>query len=77
MPGDAFPSPIGQRYVRRALDTLGASRLIWGSDMPGMLNTITYQQALDFIAVRCEFLSSAERDLILGANALAVYQQMA
>ncbi|MGD0409267.1 MAG: amidohydrolase family protein [Candidatus Limnocylindrales bacterium] len=77
VPGDVFPSPIGQQYVRRAVETLGASRLIWGSDMPGILNTITYEQALDFIAMRCEFLSAAERDLILGANALVVYQQMA
>lgn len=77
IPGDDYPCPVGQGYVQRAVEAVGASRLIWGTDIPGLLNGITYQQAVDFIATRCSFLSQPEKQCILGENAAAVYQERA
>jgi predicted TIM-barrel fold metal-dependent hydrolase len=68
-----FPFPTARCYVERAVAMVGADKLLWGSDVPGVLPIATYTQLQAFIARHCEFLSEAERKKILGENAEAVY----
>jgi predicted TIM-barrel fold metal-dependent hydrolase len=75
--GDDYPCHAGQAYVREAVEAFGADRLMWGTDMPGMLSHLTYRQALDFVAVKCSFLSPSQRAQILGESAARVFQERA
>jgi len=60
-------------FVRKAVDLVGADRLLWGSDAPGMLWMLTYQQMLDVIGIHCRSLTDEQLRLILGENALRAY----
>ena len=51
---------------------LGAERLMWGTDYPGMLSMATYQQLVDVIAEHPQ-LSGQERDLIMGGVAAGLF----
>ena len=69
-----YPFPEGQQMLRQWRDELGAEKLLWGSDMPYSGGTwCTYRQAVDFIRVHCDFLSRAEKALILGGNAARMF----
>jgi predicted TIM-barrel fold metal-dependent hydrolase len=49
-------------------DRWGASKLVWGSDMPNVERFCTYRQSVDYVRRHCGFLSAAEKDLVLGGN---------
>ena len=65
-----YPFPSIQLLIRNLRDRYGASKLVWGSDMPNVERFCTYRQSIDYIRNYCEFLSSAEKDRILGGNIL-------
>lgn len=67
---DEYPYPLAQKITRKAYEAVGADKLVWGSDMPMLMRTCTYRQALDFVRRHCNFLSEAEKDLVLGENAI-------
>jgi predicted TIM-barrel fold metal-dependent hydrolase len=64
-----YPYPEAQQLIRGLRDTFGASKLIWGSDMPNVERFCTYRQCVDYVRKHCTFLSDEERELILGRNA--------
>ncbi len=64
-----YPYPEAQALIRELRDSFGASKLIWGSDMPNVERFCTYRQCVDYIRRHCGFLTAAEKDLILGGNA--------
>ncbi len=69
-----YPYPGGQKLLRELRDRVGAESLLWGSDSPyGMSQWCPYRQSLDFIRVHCDFLSAAEKALILGGNAARLF----
>ena len=60
------------------MDTVGASRLLWGTDVPGLLSHATYAQLRDVVPPRvvarhCDFVLEAELAQVMGRNALEVY----
>lgn len=65
---ESYPFPVAQQHLRRLRDGAGAERLVWGSNYPNVRRACTYQQALDFIRVECDFLSAGERAGLLGDN---------
>ena len=75
-PGPAREQPVlnliqespGQPTVTEIVDRLGADRVIWGTDMPIVARSWTYQQNLDFIRVHCNELSDADRTAVLGGT---------
>lgn len=71
---EEYPCPIVQNYIEQAVDVLSADKLLWGSDLPGMLSRLTYRQIVDIVKVHCRFLNSREKELILGENALRVFR---
>jgi len=70
---EEYPYPTAQAYVRRAVELVGADKLLWGSDVPGVLPVATYPQLLGFVAQHCDFLADDDRKRILGLNAEQVY----
>jgi predicted TIM-barrel fold metal-dependent hydrolase len=69
-----YPYPEARPLVRGLRDLLGADRLMWGSDMPNVERFCTYRQSLDYVLRYCDFLSDAEMELILGGNAVGLYE---
>ncbi len=44
-----YPYIEAQALIRDARDTFGASKLIWGSDMPNVERFCTYTQCVDYV----------------------------
>jgi len=65
---ESYPYPLAQQHLRRLRDAAGADRLVWGSNFPNVRRACSYQQALDFVRVECDFLSDQERAGLLGDN---------
>jgi predicted TIM-barrel fold metal-dependent hydrolase len=63
-----YPYPEAQALIRDLRDKYGAAKLVWGSDMPNVERFCTYRQCVDYVRRYCEFLTQAEKDLILGDN---------
>ena len=68
---DLFLFNQGTHY--RLYQKLGASKLLWGSDMPNVERSCTYRQTLTYLTRHCDFIPAADLDLIVGGNASALY----
>jgi predicted TIM-barrel fold metal-dependent hydrolase len=69
-----FPAPKAQELLRKAVDMVGAEKIMWGSDYPSTLKSFTYAQTLDWVRTYCEFLNADQKAAILGGTAEAVAQ---
>jgi predicted TIM-barrel fold metal-dependent hydrolase len=63
-----YPYPEAQRLIRGLRDRYGAGKLVWGSDMPNVERFCTYRQCRDHVLRYCDFLTSVEKELVLGRN---------
>lgn len=70
---DEYPYQAAQDYIRRATELIGAEKIMWGTDAPGLLTSGTYRQLLNYVRLHCDFLSEEEMAGVLGLNALRVY----
>ena len=67
-----YPFPSAIRVIRQAIDTVGAEKLMWGSDYPRTITAITYRMSYDFV-VKSNELTDEEKRLFLGENARSFY----
>lgn len=70
---EEYPFNAARSAIQRAADLIGAEKLMWGTDVPGLLTRGSYRQLLNYVRRHCDFLSEAERAAVLGQNALRVY----
>jgi hypothetical protein len=59
--------------LRRAVDLVGAERIIWGTDAPGTLTLCTYKRYAELARVHTDFLAPAQQQQVLSDNARRVY----
>ena len=59
--------------MRLAIDRFGPSKLMWGTDVPGLLSQATYTQLVKLAELHTHFLSADEQAMVLGGTALQVY----
>ena len=52
-----YPYPEAQDLIRQMRDLFGASKLVWGSDMPNLERFCTYRQCVDYVRKHCPFLT--------------------
>ena len=64
----AYPHTTLQPLVRALYDAVGSRRLVWGSDSPVVEQFMTYRQSLDIFREHTPYLSTDEKNLILGGN---------
>ena len=69
---DEAPYPVSRRFIHAAIETVGADRLIFGTDLPSNLCKFSYQSMIDTIAAD-DALSDEQKQMILFANAERVY----
>lgn len=67
------PFRKAQAAIRRASASVGARKLLWGSDYPRTMVDFTYRQSLDFALHGCDFFDREERAAFLGGNAARLY----
>lgn len=70
---DEYPWPTAQRYVRKALEYLGAKKLMFGSDIPWLYCLATYGQLIEFGRKCTAGLSTQDQDWFLYKTAQKVY----
>jgi predicted TIM-barrel fold metal-dependent hydrolase len=70
---ESFPFPTVGRYLKLAIERIGPSRIMWGTDIPALLTVLTYPQLVKMARVHTAFLSEGEQDLVLSKNAESVY----
>ena len=64
---------IGQaEYFKSLKKIIGAERMLWGTDIPGVLCNFTYNQLIDRVTESGMF-SESELPLVMGKNAERVY----
>ena len=68
-----YPYPQAQELIRHLRDLFGASKLIWGSDMPNVERFCTYRQSLHYVQSYCPFFAPSEKDAVLGNNAAELF----
>jgi predicted TIM-barrel fold metal-dependent hydrolase len=63
-----YPFVEAQALIRDMRDKFGADKMIWGSDMPNLERFCTYTQCVDYVRRHCSFLTTNEKEKILGGN---------
>ena len=70
---EGVPFPTAQQMVRRVMDAFGAEKLLWGSDAPGTLSTVTYRQMMD-LYLKSSLFTEAEKTALFYTGAMNAYQ---
>ena len=70
---EGYPFPSARGYLQTAVDIVGPEKILWGTDVPGLLTIATYRQFVALGFAHTDFLSAADQTKIMGGNALAVY----
>lgn len=74
LPDEGFPWPTAGAWIREACERVGAHKLMWGSDVPGLLAVAPYVRLVDAAREHLAFLPAAEQAWVLGGNADGVYR---
>ncbi len=69
---EEYPFSSACRYVGIAKDTVGADRILWGSDLPSVAVKATYRQLIDYVADSGLFSEDQLRK-IYAENAIRLY----
>ena len=69
-----YPYPRHREMIRKIYERFGAGVMVWGADMPFAQRTCTYQQCIDTIRHHTEFMTEADRRLVLGGNVARLYR---
>ncbi|MGQ9733070.1 MAG: amidohydrolase family protein [Candidatus Zipacnadales bacterium] len=67
-----FPAPKARDLLKQAVETVGAHKIIWGSDYPSVLTRFTYPQTLEWVRNYCTFLEPDQMAAVLGGTAESV-----
>lgn len=71
---EGYPYPSGTCYIRAAVDRIGPTKIMWGTDVPGLLGYATYLQLCKAAEMHIAFLSKVDQRLIMGENAAEVFR---
>ena len=69
---EKYPYPSGIRYIRMAMDIVGADKLMWGTDMPSVVCYETYEDLKRFIW-EVPGITAEELEKIYYTNATEAY----
>ena len=67
-----YPFEEALKYIRLAADIVGAGRLMWGSDLPGVILESSYAQLTDYLE-NSELFTQEEKKMMFSGTAERVY----
>ncbi|MGI6235245.1 MAG: amidohydrolase family protein [Christensenellales bacterium] len=73
VPQEEYPFPSATRYLKLAVDIIGAEKLMWGTDVPWLLGYATYKQFVQLAKNQVEDLSTKQQEMLLGKTAYRLY----
>ena len=68
-----YPYAEARPIILALYEKLGASKLLWGSDMTNVERSCTYCQSLTYLTRACDFIPAGDLDRIVGTNANELY----
>ena len=70
-----YPWPELRPVIERLISLAGASRLVWGSDMPNVERNCTYRQSLEYLPrILDGLVAPADLDSMLGGNMARLFE---
>lgn len=73
MTGEDVPYPSAGYHIRHAAERIGAAKLLWGTDQPGLFAVASLPQLARMAQLHTAFLAADEQALVLAGNAAHVY----
>lgn len=73
LPGEEYPFPTSFEYMKMVIDRIGPAKVMWGTDIPGLLLQASYPELLSIGRKQIAFLVPKEQEMIFGGNALEVF----
>jgi len=70
---EGYPYPSAAWYVRAAIDRVGPAKIMWGTDIPGLLSHATYSHLRKAAEMHIAVLPAVDRARIMGGNAIEVF----
>ncbi|MHB8277618.1 MAG: amidohydrolase family protein [Candidatus Humimicrobiaceae bacterium] len=68
-----FPYPKAKNFIYETIENVGAGKIIFGSDMPGLLNHVTYSKYITFFKKYCDFIAKDDLEQIMGKTAYGLF----
>lgn len=72
---EAYPFPAAQKVIEYAAARVGAERMMWGTDYPGMAKMADYRRLGTYFLDGCPAISASDKDKIAGQNAEKLFWQ--
>ncbi len=70
---EGYPCPSARHYLLMAVDLVGPDKIMWGTDVPGLLLAATDRQLVTAGWAHSDFLSHEDQVKIMGGNAMWVF----
>lgn len=70
---DQFPFPSVADVIKEVINRIGADKVMWGTDIPGLLTTASYPQLVDMAKLHFSFLHPEDSAKMFYKNAIEVY----
>ncbi len=70
---ELYPFPRARQLFFLAIDRIGPSKIMWGTDIPSQLHRWTYRQLVQLGLIYTETVSGTVRDQVMYQNANDVY----
>ena len=71
-----YPYPSAVQVIEKAWKQVGAEKLLWASDFPGMLSHATLQELIHLITRQCH-IPERDKEWIMGENARKLFFEKA
>ncbi len=70
---DEYPCNDALHLIEQAVGLVGAKKVLWGTDIPITMRSLTCGQMKDIIIKHAGFLNDEEKELIMGRNAQGLF----
>jgi hypothetical protein len=72
---EGYPFPSARHYIQNAINVTRPDKILWGTDIPGLLTVATYRHLVRAAYEHTDFLSTGDQAKVLGGNAIKFMEQ--
>ena len=70
---EEYPWLSSVKIIEKAYQTVGAEKLMWASDYPGMLNHGTMKELINLVLNGCKKIPGSQKEKIMYENARRLF----